>query len=120
MAYIDTNPGALLSTPRRRSQYASRTLGTVSIDSIAQQLNTSPSSFLLLAGGGILAGFLLNDLSRSVGKTIRSVKRGAKRKAQAIRQSPVMMIAGVGILGVAGYFIYQQMQKRGGGQGGQA
>ena len=53
----------------------SSALGEWSLESAARSLGTDPKSLLLFAGGGLVAGYLLNDLWRSARRGGRKVGR---------------------------------------------
>jgi hypothetical protein len=95
-----------------------QSLGAFSLDQIASGLNTDTKTLLLIGGGGILAGYLLNNALQSVRKTVRGVKsaiKGTKRKASKplftlhgeVTPIKLALIAAV----IGGYWYYKHHEQ---------
>jgi hypothetical protein len=108
----------------RHAVYAARrlesgtvpTLGAISLKSVAASLGTDTKTLLLLGGGGIFAGYLLNSALTAAGRSARRVSRRVKR---SLKPKPVTVMApskssfigtsiALAIVGGAAYYVYQK------------
>ncbi|PSH05147.1 MAG: hypothetical protein CXZ00_03040 [Acidobacteria bacterium] len=115
MAYITrTNPYASLVERPTLGALPANNGGT--LDTMASSLGTPTSSFLLLLGGGAVAGWLANDLVTGTRKAVRKTSRAIGARASAARDTvsanplPVAMLA----LLAGGIAYYYATHKTGG------
>lgn len=90
-------------------------LGAISLHSVAASVGTDEKTFLLLAGGGIVAGYLLNNAlkaaSRGARRTRRKVGKALLGSPERTAGTAVGTIVLVGLAAAGGYWLYRQVQK---------
>jgi hypothetical protein len=92
MAYILLNSKA--STPRNSAKTqpclsgCQTTLGDSNpISSLATSLGTTPGTLLLLAGGGLVLGYMVNNLFTGVGRKVRKTRSAWRKKRELKRRT---------------------------------
>jgi len=112
-------PHAFLRRPLTEYQLSARptALGEISLKSVAASVGVEPSKLLLLAGGGLLAGYALNSMLRKAGRSARRAQRktmkaitGASTKSKVGGGFGLGLVT-AGIVVVGGYWLYRQVQN---------